>query len=203
MPTKITQNGRKKINVEGTIHSNSREVALVGHTHSTSDISGLDTKISNATGSLDGKITTVERKATDAKTIADKALEQVNTTYFTSPSINGDTRSLIRRMLEKSSHYNKYYSDPATSKFDSLNISYFTVRIPNMKNDYIATINFSVNYRKSYTLKIRHKQWEFFHRFEVDKKLYDEDIVSIYTLETEGDSDNVYMAVVFLTKKNM
>lgn len=203
MPTKIMQNGRKKINVEGTIHSNSREVALVGHTHSTSDISGLDTKISNATGSLDGKITTVERKATDAKTIADRALEQVNTTYFTSPSINGDTRSLIRKMLEYSSGVNKYYSDPATSKFNSLNVSYFTVRIPNMENNYIATINFNVNYRKNYTLKIRHKQWDFFHKFEIDKKLYDEDIVSIYTLETEGDSSNTYIVVVFLTKKNM
>lgn len=48
MPTKITQNGRKKINVAGTIHSNSQEVALVGHTHSTSDINGLSGMISNA-----------------------------------------------------------------------------------------------------------------------------------------------------------
>ena len=203
MPTKITQNGRKKINVSGIIHSNSQEVSLVGHTHSADDISGLDRKISRVSGGLENKITAVDGKATDAKTIANKALERVNTTYFTSPTIDGDTRQLIRKMLEKSSNSNRYYNDPATSKFNSLNISYFTVRIPNMENNYIATINFSVNYRKNYTLKIRHKQWDFFHRFEIDKKLYDEDIVSVYTLETEGDSDNVYMTVVFLTKKNM
>lgn len=45
MPTKITQNGRKKINVAGTIHSNSQEVSLVGHTHNIADINQLEGKI--------------------------------------------------------------------------------------------------------------------------------------------------------------
>lgn len=52
MPTKITQNGRKKINVEGTIHSNSREVALVGHTHNIADINQLEGKIREIAASV-------------------------------------------------------------------------------------------------------------------------------------------------------
>ena len=59
MPTKITQNGRKKINVAGTIHSNSQEVALVGHTHNTSDINGLDSKISNAIESNNNNVRSI------------------------------------------------------------------------------------------------------------------------------------------------
>ena len=59
MPTKITQNGRKKINVAGTIHSNSQEVALVGHTHSTSDINGLNQEISNAIESNNSNVRSI------------------------------------------------------------------------------------------------------------------------------------------------
>lgn len=59
MPTKITQNGRKKINVAGTIHSNSQEVALVGHTHNTYDINGLSREISNAIDSNNSTVRSI------------------------------------------------------------------------------------------------------------------------------------------------
>lgn len=78
MPTKITQNGRKKINVAGTIHSNSQEVSLVGHTHNIADINQLEGKIreiaASATNSANQAISPAKIKEAIKEIIPDESI---------------------------------------------------------------------------------------------------------------------------------
>lgn len=107
MPTKITQNGRKKINVAGTIHSNSQEVALVGHTHSTNDINGLDSKISNA---IYDNNSSVRSMITNA--IYENLKNDKNTyTYIDNDPKDGDQGSKIYTLLSnfKARNYETEY----------------------------------------------------------------------------------------------
>lgn len=107
MPTKITQNGRKKINVGGIIHSNSQEVALVGHTHSTNDINGLDSKISNA---IDRNNSTVRSIVNN--TIYENLKNDKNTyTYIDNDPKDGERGSKIYTLLSnfKSSNWETEY----------------------------------------------------------------------------------------------
>lgn len=108
MPTKITQNGRKKINVGGIIHSNSQEVALVGHTHSTSDINGLSREISNAIDSNNSNVRSIVNN-----TIYENLKNDKNTyTYIDNTPKDGEQGSKIYTLIssfKRSNYETEYY----------------------------------------------------------------------------------------------
>ena len=108
MPTKITQNGRKKINVAGTIHSNSQEVALVGHTHSTSEINGLSGMISNAIYDNNSSIRSIV-----TNTIYENLKNDKNTyTYIDNDPKDGERGSKIYTLIssfKRSTYETEYY----------------------------------------------------------------------------------------------